>query len=42
MINLLVADDHTVLREALCEMLQKKAEFNVIAQASDGDQVLEL
>ncbi|MDZ4786479.1 MAG: response regulator transcription factor [bacterium] len=42
MISLLVADDHTVLRQALCELLQKGANFDVIAQASDGAQVLEI
>jgi len=42
MISLLVADDHTVLRQALCELLEKNSEFDVIAQASDGEQVLEI
>lgn len=42
MVSLLVADDHTVLRQALCELLQKNQRFDVIAQASDGEQVIEL
>lgn len=42
MINLLLADDHQVLREALCELLEKKGNYKIVAQASDGDQVLEL
>ncbi len=42
MVSLLVADDHTVLRQALCELLGKHDEYDVIAQASDGAQVLEI
>ncbi|RMD87328.1 MAG: DNA-binding response regulator, partial [Candidatus Dadabacteria bacterium] len=42
MVNLLVADDHTVLRQALCELLEKKEGFKVIAQASNGEEVLKL
>lgn len=42
MINLLVADDHNVLREALCDVLSRKGDFKIVAQASDGDQVVEL
>lgn len=42
MVSLLVADDHTVLREALCELLKRHTEYDVIAQASDGAQVLEI
>ena len=42
MINLIVADDHGVVREALCEMLKKKGGYNVIAQASDGEELLQL
>jgi two-component system, NarL family, response regulator NreC len=42
MIKLLVADDHTVLRHALCEMLEKRGNYKIIAQASDGQEMLEL
>jgi len=42
MVNLIVADDHRVLREALCEMLRTKGHFNVLGQASDGQELLEL
>lgn len=42
MVSLLVADDHTILRQALCELLEKNQRFDVIAQASDGEQVLEI
>ncbi|MBN8549531.1 MAG: response regulator transcription factor [Deltaproteobacteria bacterium] len=42
MINLIVADDHAVLRQALCEMLQNRGKYNVIAQAGDGEELLAL
>jgi len=42
MIKLLIADDHTVLRQALCEMLERKGEYKVVAQAADGLEMLEL
>ncbi len=40
MINLIVADDHVVLREALCQMLQGRGSFNILAQAGDGEELL--
>jgi two-component system response regulator NreC len=42
MVNLIIADDHTVLREALCEMLQSKGKYQVVAQAKDGEELLSL
>ncbi len=42
MINLLVADDHAIMRQALCEMLQDKGEFNVMGQAENGLEVLNI
>ena len=42
MVNLIVADDHTVVRQALCELLEGKGDFNVVGQASDGTQLLDL
>lgn len=42
MIKLLIADDHTVLRQALCDMLERKGEYKVVAQAADGLEMLEL
>jgi len=40
--NLLIADDHIVLRQALCEMLESRGDFKVLAQASDGQELLDL
>lgn len=42
MVNLIVADDHRVMREALCEMLRSKGKFNVVGQAADGQELMEL
>jgi DNA-binding NarL/FixJ family response regulator len=42
MIRLVVADDHEVLRLALCEMLEKKDGYRVVAQASDGEELLKI
>lgn len=42
MVDLIIADDHVVLREALCEMLEGKGEYRIIAQASDGEELLKL
>jgi DNA-binding NarL/FixJ family response regulator len=41
MIKLIIADDNVVLRQALCEMLEGRGKFSVIAQAADGEQLLE-
>lgn len=42
MINLIVADDHVVLRQALCELLAHRGPYNIVAQASNGEQLLKL
>jgi DNA-binding NarL/FixJ family response regulator len=42
MIRLLVADDHEVLRLALCEMLEKRGKYEILAQASNGEELLRL
>ena len=42
MIDLIIADDHVVLREALCELLETKGDYHVLAQASDGEELLNL
>ena len=40
MVDLIIADDHKVLREALCEMLQARGKYQVVAQAKDGEELL--
>jgi DNA-binding NarL/FixJ family response regulator len=41
-IRILIADDHELIRDGLKHVLGKYAEFVVVAEASDGDQVLQL
>lgn len=41
-IRVLVADDHTLLREALCELLDAEPDFEVVAQAGDARATLRL
>lgn len=41
-IRVLVADDHTILREGLVALLQASGECQVVAQASDGIATVEL
>ncbi|MBI4285182.1 MAG: response regulator transcription factor [Chloroflexi bacterium] len=40
--TILLADDHPLMRQALKALLEKEAEFQVIGEASDGDEAVEL
>ena len=42
MINLILADDHVVLRQALCELLESRGSYQVVGQASNGEELLTL
>ncbi len=42
LIRVLVADDHTILREGLVSILEKSGDCQVVAEASDGIKALEL
>ena len=42
MIRILVADDHTIMREGLKQLLANEADFVVVAEAADGNEVLKL
>jgi DNA-binding NarL/FixJ family response regulator len=37
-----VADDHPIFRDGLCKLLALEEDFEVVAQASDGRQVLDV
>src|SRR6202171_3588587 len=37
-----VADDHPIFRDGLCKLLALEADFEVVAQAQDGRQVLDV
>ena len=41
-INILLVDDHPVVREGLAGMLSGQPDFEVVGQASDGAQAMEL
>jgi len=41
MINVLIADDHSLIREGLKQLLELDGSINVIAEASDGLECLE-
>src|SRR5579862_297570 len=41
-IRIVVADDHPIFRDGLCKLLALEEDFEVIAQAQDGRQVLEI
>ncbi len=42
MIRIIIADDHRVVREGLRWMLDGESEIEVVGEASDGDELLEL
>ncbi|MEV6771971.1 response regulator transcription factor [Nocardia sp. NPDC051030] len=41
-IRILVADDHTLLREALCDVLAAEPDLDVVAQAGTGTTAIQL
>jgi two-component system, NarL family, invasion response regulator UvrY len=40
MIRLLVADDHTIFREGLKQMLAEETDLRIVAEATNGDELL--
>jgi DNA-binding NarL/FixJ family response regulator len=40
--NLIIADDHVVVRQAISEMLTSKGDFKIVAQAANGQELLNL
>ena len=41
-IRILLVDDHTILREGIRSLLETQAEFEVVAEAGDGRQAVDL
>src|SRR5271165_435077 len=41
-IRIVVADDHPIFRDGLCRLLSLEDDFEVVAQAQDGRQVLDV
>ncbi|MGH9173413.1 MAG: response regulator [Vicinamibacterales bacterium] len=42
MIDILVVDDHPIVREGLVAILESQADFNVVAEAGNGSEALDL
>jgi DNA-binding NarL/FixJ family response regulator len=42
MVKLIIADDHLVLRQGLCELLESRGKYSVIGQAADGEELVRL
>src|ERR1043165_5799083 len=42
MINVVIADDHTMVRHGLREILNAEADINTVAEASTGQEVLDI
>ena len=42
MINLILADDHSVVRQAISELLSSRGNYKVLAEADDGEELLKL
>jgi len=40
--TILVADDHRIVRQGLKRLLSKRADFDIVAEASDGEQAVEI
>lgn len=40
--TVLIVDDHPLLRDAIENLLQKKPDFEVVGQATDGDEAIKL
>lgn len=40
-VKVLIADDHTIVRNGIVSLLEKQKEINVIAEAKNGEEVLE-
>jgi len=41
-IKILLADDHLLVREGICRVLEREADLHVIGEASDGEQAVRL
>ncbi|MDP9850013.1 response regulator [Streptosporangium lutulentum] len=41
-IRVMLADDHTLFRDGLAELIQTDPAFEVVGQAADGDKIIEL
>ncbi|MDB0544681.1 response regulator transcription factor, partial [Ralstonia solanacearum] len=42
MVRVMIADDHAVMRDGVRHILERAGDFEVVCEASDGTQVLQL
>lgn len=42
MIRLILVDDHVVLRQALCDMLRSRGNYEIVGEANDGRELLDM
>lgn len=42
MINVIIADDHNLVRQGIRALLEKSPDINIVGEASDGQQAVEL
>ena len=42
MIDVVVADDHALVREGICALLARSADIHVVGQASNGEEAIQL
>ena len=42
MVRVIIADDHLVLRQGLCELLEGQGKYSVVGQAENGLELMEL
>ena len=40
--RILIADDHAVLREGMCNLLEREKDFEVVGEAGDGEEAVKL
>jgi DNA-binding NarL/FixJ family response regulator len=40
--RILIADDHAVLREGMCNLLEREKDFEVVGEAGDGEEAVRL
>lgn len=41
-VRVLLAEDHVVVRESICQLLERESDLTVVGQAGDGEEAVEL
>ena len=40
-VNIMITDDHSIIREGLKQLLELEGDFKVVAEAADGEECIE-